>query len=235
MGPNIDIYKIEKKMKFMLIFFIHLNKDDIKYLEDTCKIDIKASIKLFFSFFNLPIVLSCNTLIINHILLKSISESDPEAFLNEFYENFINLIKNTNSLNIYQTQKDKIICTFQRIIESSLKKLYFECKSKNFFKNYCSLFLKFITQRITERSDKSSFFYPINNRALIINSNYYIFILSNMIKPNLRQLLADISNKNILERELPLCKDFNLICINEDNYLDIKYPPNFDKLLKVEI
>ena len=236
MKPNLNLFKIEKKMKFILLFFISLTKEDIKYLEETCKLDIKSSIKIFFNFFNIPICLLCNTLVINHILLKAIAESDPEAFLNEFYENFINLIKITNSLNIHQIQKDKIICTYQRIIESSLKKLYFECKSKNFFKNYCSLFLKFITQRITERTNITSFFYPINNRALIIDSKLYIYILSNLVKPNLRTFLYDISNKFILERDLPHCNNnYNLSYINEDNYLDIKYTARFDRLFKVEI
>ena len=235
MKPNLNMFKIEKKMKFILIFFITLNKDDIKYLEETCQVDIKSSIKLFFSFFNIPIILLCNTLVINHILLKAISESDPEGFLSEFYENFSNLINQTNALNIHPIQKDKIICTYQRIIESSLKKLYFECKTKNFFKKYCSIFIKFIAQRIIERSDITTFFYPINNRALIIDSNHYIYILSNVIKPELRKFLKDSSNKYTLERELPHCSDYNLVYINEENYLDIKYTPKFDKLMKVEI
>ena len=235
MKPNLNMFKIEKKMKFILIFFITLNKDDIKYLEETCQIDIKSSIKLFFSFFNIPIILLCNTLVINHILLKAISELDPEAFLNEFYVNFSNLINQTNTLNIHPIQKDKIICTYQRIIESSLKKLYFECKSKNFFQNYCSIFMKFIAQRIIQRSDITTFFYPINNRALIIDSDHYIYILSNIIKPELKKFLKDSSNKYIFERELPHCSNYNLTYINEDNYLEIKYEPKFDKITKVEI
>ena len=233
--PNLGIYHIEKKMQFILIFFMSLTKEDIKYLEETCKTPIKSSIKLFLKFINMPACLLCNTLVINHILIKSISESNPESFLSEFYQNFIDIINKTNSMNLHQIQKDKIICTYQRIIESSLRKIYFECKTKNFFKNYCSIFLKFITERIIERSDISWFFIPLNNRGLIINSNHYIFILSNLIKPNLRKFLMETSDKDILERELPYCNNYNLIYLNEDNYLDVKFPPQFELPLRVEL
>ena len=235
MKPNLELFHIERKMQFILIFFMSLNKDDIKFLEETCKTQIKTSIKLFFNFFNIPICLLCNTLVVNHILIKSISELEPDAFLLEFYQNFINIINKTNGLNLHQTQKDKIICTYQRIIEASLRKIYFECKTKNFFKNYCSIFLKFITQRIIQRSDITWFFIPLNNRGLIINSNFYIFILSNLVKPNLKKFLTETSYKDILERELPHCNNFNLIYINEDNYLNIKYPPKFDMPLRIEL
>ena len=40
-------------MKFILLFFISLTKEDIKYIEENCKIGIKPSIKLFFDFFNI--------------------------------------------------------------------------------------------------------------------------------------------------------------------------------------
>lgn len=131
--PNLGIYHIEKKMQFILIFFMSLTKEDIKYLEETCKTPIKFSITLFLKFINMPACLLCNTLVINHILIKSISEANPESFLSEFYQNFMDIINKTNSLNLHQIQKDKIICTYQRIIESSLRKIYFECKTKNFF------------------------------------------------------------------------------------------------------
>ena len=233
--PNLGIYHIEKKMQFILIFFMSLTKEDIKYLEETCKTPIKFSITLFLKFINMPACLLCNTLVINHILIKSISEANPESFLSEFYQNFMDIINKTNSLNLHQIQKDKIICTYQRIIESSLRKIYFECKTKNFFQNYCSIFLKFITERIIERSDISWFFIPLNNRGLIINSNNYIFILSNLIKPNLRKFLMETSDKDILERELPHCNNYNLIYLNEDNYLDVKFPPQFELPLRVEL
>ena len=233
--PNLGIYHIEKKMQFILIFFMSLTKEDIKYLEETCQTPIKSSIKLFLKFINMPACLLCNTIVISHILIKSISESNPEMFLSEFYMNFIDIINKTNSLKLAQIQKDKIICTYQRIIESSLRKIYFECKTKNFFKNYCSIFLKFITERIIERSDISWFFIPLNNRGLIINSNNYVFILSNLIKPNLRKFLMETSDKDILERELPHCNNYNLIYLNEDNYLDIKFPPQFEVPLRVEL
>ena len=233
--PNLGIYHIEKKMQFILIFFMSLTKEDIKYLEEKCKTPIKSSIKLFLKFINMPACLLCNTLVINHILIKSVSEANPESFLSEIYQNFMDIIAKTNSLNLHQIQKDKIICTCQRIIESSLRKIYFECKTKNFFQNYCSIFLKFITERIIERSDISWFFIPLNNRGLIINSNNYIFILSNLIKPNLRKFLMETSDKDILERELPHCNNYNLIYLNEDNYLDVKFPPQFELPLRVEL
>ena len=74
----------------------------------------------------------------------------------------------------------------------------------------------------------------IDDRQLIMNSKYYIKILSKNIEPQLKELMEQISYK-ILYRFFPHTTNPKLLIINENNFMDIKYKPELNKNIIMEI
>ena len=87
------------------------NINNIKLYEKKNKILAKSFMDLLAS----PHFLLLNTFIPKYSeLIKQEKESESEA-LSKLFNNFKELIKKTNSLNLHEYQKDKILNTYQQI------------------------------------------------------------------------------------------------------------------------
>ena len=112
--------------------------------------------------------------------------------------------------------------------------LYFKCKSKNFIKNYFNFFIKFNIERIIENSDISWYMQLFNNKGFFIDLDYFLFILSKNVEPELQKLIITRLKYN-LTKTTSIYKNYNFLLFNEDNYLNIKYHPNFYKTIKIRL
>ena len=227
---NLNQYLIKNKFEFILQSLYPLNNiyinniNHIKLYENKNKILAKSFMDLLAS----PNFLLLNTFIPKYSeLIKQEKESQSEA-LSKLFDNLKELIKKTNSLNLHEYQKDKILNVYQQIFQSYFNGVYLKINSiKETLYNFYPIFTKLFIQRINEKSNIGSYLTKYDGKAFIINDKNYIHFLSNNIKPEIKQIIFKLVNVNNNENN-------NFITLNEDNYLDIKIKPKFDEEIRIE-
>ena len=117
----------------------------------------------------------------------------------------------------------KIFSILQKIYEFIFSKIYQKSKELINIDKYAILYMKILLKNITSKINMSFYISTINDKELVINSNYYLKFLSKKISPEFRNLLVQMSYK-IFCKDLPHTTNPKLEIIDEDNYKDIKYP-----------
>ena len=233
---NKELFFFENKRLFINEFFISFNTKDIELFENTLKIDILPLIKSYFEILLNPISLYCinssSFSMVNSAI--GLAKQEPVYVMDSLYDKFNEILKEKNNLKLHQIQIDKIISTLQKITEFLFGKIYQKTKEKLDIHKYSILFAKLIIDTITTKTNISYYISPVNDRELVINSNYYCKFLSKKIEPQLRNLLIKISYKTFC-RDLPHTTNPKLEIIDEDNYKNIKYPFSYNQKFRVEI
>ena len=234
------LYLIESKRAFIDEFFILFYLKDIELFEKNLKIEIISILKLYLDITLNTISLYC--LRSHFVIIKpliALAEKDPNYVFDKIYNKFNEINNNDNNiiLNISEIQKYKIISSLQKIFEEIFNQIYKKTNNCEFINNldkYIIFFSKFIIKMISSKATISYYMSRIDDRQLIMNSKYYIKILSKNIEPQLKELMEQISYK-ILYRFFPHTTNPKLLIINENNFMDIKYNPELNKNIIMEI
>ena len=230
------LFLFESKRNFINEFFISINTKDLEAFENNnIKIDFLSLIKLYFNILINDVSLYClsSTYSIVNVIIV-LAKKDPVYIMETLYEQFKNLKQSKNFLKLHEIQKNKIKSVFQRIFEFTFNKIYQKTKEKLDIKKYTMLFCELIIDTIETKTSLSCYISPINDRELVINSNYYCKFLSKKIKPQFRDLLIRVCYQSFC-KDLPHTTNPNLIIIDEDNYKDLKYPMDYNQDFRVEI
>jgi hypothetical protein len=163
-----------------------------------------------------------------------LAKKDPVYVMEKLYNKFVELINEKNKLELYEIQIDKIFSTLQKMFEFFFNKIYQKTKEKLDVHKYSMLFTKLIINTIQNKTNISCYISPVNDRQLVINSNYYCKFLSKKIVPQFRSLLIKLSY-HIFSKDLPHTTNPNFLIIDEDNYKDLKYPVSYNQNFRVEI
>ena len=232
---NKELFLFESKRNFLNEFLISLTFKDIEIFEKNAKIDIVSFIKTYFELLLNNVSLYClssNYSLVN--LLTTLAKKDPVYVMESLYNKFNILLKEKKGLKLHEIQKDKIISTLQRIYEFSFNKIHQKTKEKLDIQKYTILFTKLLTETMQNKTSLSCYISPVNDRELVINSNYYCKFLSNKIVPQFRELLIRICHYTFC-KNLPHSTNPDLLIIDEDNYKNIKYPIDYNQSFRVEI
>ena len=230
-----ELFLFESKRNFVNEFFISFNTKDIETYENNIKIDIISLIKSYFNLLLNNISLFClsSTYTVSNPII-TLSKKDPVYVLEELYNKFNDILNNKNDLKLHEIQVDKIFSTLQKIFEFSFNKIYQKTKENINIQKYSILVTKLISDIIQNKTNLSSYISPVNDRELVINSNYYCKFLSKKINPQFRDLLIKLCYHTFC-KDLPHTTNPNLIIIDEDNYKNIRYPINYNQNFRVEI
>ena len=225
-------YLLKNKLLFlfMIIFPYNIyNYYNEKNIINLYQNRIKEVSKTFYDFLEIPNFLLSNSFKINHIaFIISINDS-TKKFLLKFLNNFNEFNEKINTLNLHPNQKDKIIYDYQQTAGFCFKEIYAKDEvKKDSFYNFCSINSKLLIQRINEKANIDLFFMKYNGKSLSINDDIHIQFLSNDLKPDAKKSLMD------LLKESENQKNKKFIVLNEDNYLEIKSTPLFNKKIKIE-
>ena len=229
---NLGQYLLENKLKFICkpLFPINGHDYDIDEINfNSFENRIKQVSKSFFDFLKIPnFLLSCpfTTKYIQFII--SINNLTNQYLL-QFSKNFDEINKKLRVLNFHPNQKEQIIYCYQQITNYCFQINYpKENIKKDYFNNYSSISSKLLIQRINEKANLDLFFSKYNGKGLTINDNLHLHFLSNKLKPDAKKSLIEMLKESDNQ------KNKKFIIINEDNYLDVKSPPLFDKQIKME-
>ena len=227
---NLEQYLTKNKFEFIFQSLYPLNNI---YINNIINIDLyedknKILAKLFISLLTNPNFLLLNTFIPKYSeLIKQEKVSSMEA-LAKLFNNFNELIKNSKILNLHEYQKDKILKTYQQILQSYFNEIYLKINPiKESLYNFYSIFTKLFIQRINEKSNINTYLTKYEGKAFIINDKNYIHFLSNNIKPEIKKIVSNIVKSNDSGNN-------NFMILNEDNYLDLKIKPKFDEQIRIE-
>ena len=232
---NKTLFLFESKRNFINEFYNSFNSKDIETFETNLKIDISELIKLYFDLLLNTTSLFClssSYSIVNSII--ALAKKEPIYVMDKLYNKINDFLNEKNKLNLHQIQIDKIFSTLQKIFEFTFNKLYQKTKEKLDIQKYTTLFTKLIIGTIENKTNLSCYISPINDKLLVINSNYYCKFLSKKIYPQFRKLLTKISY-HVFTKDLPHSSNPKLIIIDEDNYKDLKYPIDYNQNFRVEI
>ena len=227
---NLNQYLIKNKFNFI---FRSLYPSNNIYINNITNIElyenkIKALAKTITTLLAYPNFLLLNTFIPKYSKLIEQEKESQSEVLKNLFDNFDNLITKSNSLNIKESQKDKMLQSYEYIFQSYFNEVYLKLSplKENLYKFY-SIFTKLFIQRINQKSNIDTYLNKYEGKAFIINGNDYIQFLSNNIKPEIKQIIAKIENVDNIRKN-------NFIILNEDNYLEIKVKPKFDEQIKIE-
>ena len=232
---NKELFLFESKRNFINEFFISFNSKDLDMFNNNLKVDIISLIKLYFDILLNTLTLYClsSTYSISNAVIV-LAKHEPVYVMEKIYDKFNELLNEKNKMELYEIQKDKIFSTLQKIFEFTFNKIYQKTKEKLNIHKYSMLFTKLIIDTIQNKTNISCYISPVNDRELVINSNYYCKFLSKKIIPEFRDLLIKLSY-TIFTKDLPHTTNPNLLIIDEDNYKDLKYPINYNQNFRVEI
>ena len=221
-----NLYFFNCKRTFLNEYFLLLIEKDIELFETKLNIEIIPILKSY-----LDIILNTTTLYClntHYSVIPSIiilAKKEPIYVIDKIYDKLneiINLDKN-NELNLEEIQICKIFSILQKIYEFIFSKIYQKSKELINIDKYTILYMKILLKNITSKINMSFYISTINDKELVINSNYYLKFLSKKISPEFRNLLVQMSYK-IFCKDLPHTTNPKLEIIDEDNYKDIKYP-----------
>ena len=220
---NLEQYLLDNKLKFLVqIIYSRDTISNIKNIQDMkiYKDKLNQISKSLINLFDVQSFLLTNSLTPQYI--DSILSMDESSI------NFGLKLKNKDALNLHPNQKEKLIHNYQLITEACLNNIY----TKVLFKkeelyNYLSMFSEFFVEKINENSNLDLFFLKYNGKALKINDNINIHILSNNINEDIKQYLKRILKMNKDEND-------EYTVFNEDNYLNIKSEAKFSEKLRIQ-
>ena len=232
---NKELFLFESKRNFINEFFISFNVKDINLFEDNLKISIISLIKNYLEILLNTISLYClssSYSIVNAII--ALAKKEPIYVMDALYNKYNNLLTEKNNLKLNEIQIDKIFSTLQKIFEFTFNRIYQKTNENLNINKYSILFTKLLKDTIKNKTNLSCYISPVNDRQLVINSNYYCKFLSKKIVPQFRDLLIKLTY-NTFYKNLPHTTNPNLVIIDEDNYKDIKYPIKYYQSFRVEI
>ena len=233
---NKNLFIFESKRNFINEFFLSVNIKDIETFEtNSIKVNFLSLIKSYFDILISDVTLYCLSStfsIVNPIVV--LAKKDPVYIMETLCQKYKILNKSPKYLKLNETQKNKIKSIFQRIFEFTFNKIYQRTKEKLDTKKYSILFIQLIIDTIETITSLSCYISPINDRQLVINSNYYCKFISKKIKPQFRDLLIRVCYHSFA-KELPHTTNPNIFIIDEDNYKDLKYPVDYNQNFRVEI
>ena len=232
---NKELFLFESKRNFINEFFISFNVKDIDMFENNFNIPVVNLIKNYLEILLSTISLYClssSYSIVNVII--ALAKKEPNYVMEELYNKFINLLSEIKNLQLSEIQKDKTISSLQKIFEFTFNKIYQKTNEQLNINKYSILFTQLIKDTIKNKTNLSCYISPINDRELVINSNYYCKFLSTKIIPQLRELLIKLSYNSFC-KYLPHSTNPSLVIIDENNYKSIKYPIIYNQSFKVEI
>lgn len=114
---------------------------------------------------------------------NNFSKKEPIYVIDKIYDKLneiINLDKN-NELNLEEIQICKIFSILQKIYEFIFSKIYQKSKELINIDKYTILYMKILLKNITSKINMSFYISTINDKELVINSNYYLKFLSKNI------------------------------------------------------